>query len=76
MNEVSMARALGLKPKAVKAERTPGLTVVLAVRHSWGGLPWRFTYNASTISVLEAQCLASQEARRQGLRIHALLEIE
>ena len=61
--------------KAARAERQPGLQVVLSVREKWGGPVKRFNVQTSTISRLEAQILAEREARKQGKNPHAVIEI-
>lgn len=75
MNESSMARFLGLAPKAKRIGLTPGLTVVMTVRRNNFGPVERFVHPTQTLSRLEAEIEATKEARKKGLTFHALLDI-
>jgi predicted DNA-binding transcriptional regulator len=75
MNEKSMARFLGLAPKAQPTAVTRGLVVVMSVRKGGVGPILRYTHPTNTISRLEAQIEAQQAARREGLTFWTLLDI-
>lgn len=75
MDERTVARALGLIPKAQAATRTPSLKVVLSVRHQWGGRPLRFEHVEPTVSRLLAEVEAHKAARKQGYQVWCTLEI-
>lgn len=73
--EASMARALGLRPKARPATITPGLSVTLSVRQGGTGTVRRFEFTSNTISRLQAQIDAEKAARAHGLTVWAVISI-
>lgn len=75
MDERSMARALGLAPKAKTVGKTPSLRVILSVRHQWGGNPLRFEHVEPTVSRLLAEVEACKAARAAGYQVWCTLEI-
>lgn len=78
-----MRQALGLKlpvaekplEKPRKQEKPKGINVVLSVRKSSGGTPFRFEHSTNTLSRLEAQLAAEKAARKAGLVVWGLLDI-
>lgn len=74
MNEASMARFLGLAPKAKPTCITRGLVVVYTARCANGSYT-RFVHRSNTISTLEAQIDAKKAMRKKKMTPHALLEI-
>ena len=68
-------RFQGRAPKRHSIEAADKIRVVLSVRHPDGGLPFHFEYLARTVSTLDAEIQARNAARREGLRVHATLEV-
>lgn len=75
MDEKSMARALGLLPRAQPIELVKGLVVTMSVREGTG-LVRRYVYQSQTIFRDLAIIEAYKAVRLEGLTPWALLDVE
>ncbi|TRX73662.1 hypothetical protein [Pseudomonas mangiferae] len=73
---LGLTPAIAVAPKQKPRSRATYTLVELSVRKKTGGAPFRFQHRSSSISKLTAQLEAEKAARKKGLDVWVVLDIQ